>query len=139
MNDGPPGYTSYHPRWLRRRVSTYWWLKRPAYLAFILREVSCVFVAWFVIFFLLLVRAVGRGDPAYQRFLEWSGTPLVLAVNVVSLLFVVYHAITWFNLAPKAISVRIRGRRVPPFWIAAPNFLAWAFASAVVVWLMLGG
>ncbi len=137
MNDGA-GYTSYHPRWLRTRVSTYWWLKRRAYVTFILRELSCVFVAWFVIFFLLLVRAVGQGDPAYQRFIEWSGNPLVLSVNVVSLLFVVFHAITWFNLAPKAIAVRIRGRRVSPFWITAPSFLAWAFVSAVVVWLMLG-
>ena len=138
MNDGA-GYTKYHPRWLRPKMSIYWWLKRRSYLTFILRELSCIFVAWFVIFFLLLLRAVGRGDPAYQRFLELSGAPLILAVNVVSLLFVIFHAITWFNLAPKAMALRIRGRRVPPFWIAAPNFVAWALVSAVVVWLMLGG
>ena len=137
MNDGA-GYTSHHPRPLPTRVSTYWWLKRRAYVTFMLRELSCVFVAWFVIFFLLLVRAVGRGDLAYQQFLEWSGNPLVLSVNVVSLLFVVFHAITWFNLAPTAIAVRIRGRRVPPFWITAAHFLAWAFVS-IVVWLILGG
>ena len=38
--------TEYLPRSYHTRVSTYWWLKRWAYLKFILREASSVFVAW---------------------------------------------------------------------------------------------
>ena len=37
-------YTEFHPRWYRRRVSTYWWLKQRSHLAFILRELSAIFV-----------------------------------------------------------------------------------------------
>ena len=33
-------YTEFHPRWYRKRVSTYWWLRSGAYLAFILRELN---------------------------------------------------------------------------------------------------
>ena len=33
-------YTPYHPRWHRQRISTYWWLERPSYFLFILRELS---------------------------------------------------------------------------------------------------
>ena len=106
-------YTEYHPRWLRPRVSTYWWLQRRAYLKFILRELSSVFVAWFVVFLLLLVRAVSQGAPAYEQFLQWAAHPLVLVLNVVSLLFVVFHAVTWFNLAPQAMVVHVGGKRVP--------------------------
>ena len=51
-------HTPYHPRWLRQRVSTYWWLEKPAYLAFILREGSCMFVGWFTAYLLLLLRAI---------------------------------------------------------------------------------
>ena len=87
-------------------MSTYWWLRAPLVPGFILRELSSVFVAWFVVFLLLLVRAVGRGDDAYRAFLDLVGCTLsVLAVNVVALLFVVFHAVTWFNLAPKAMVV----------------------------------
>ncbi len=53
-------YTDYHPRWLRRKLSTYWWLEKRAYVAFILREGSCMFVAWFVVYLLLLVNSRGR-------------------------------------------------------------------------------
>lgn len=135
---GQPAYTAHHPRWIRTRVSTYWWLRRGSYLAFILRELSSIFVGWFVVFLLMLVRAVSRGASDYQAFLDWSGKPAVLLLNVVSLLFIVYHAITWFNLAPKAMVVRVGGTRVPGFLIAGSNYLAWAMASALVGWLLLG-
>jgi fumarate reductase subunit C len=131
-------YTEGHPRWIRTRVSTYWWLGRRSYLAFILRELSSIFVGWFVVYLLLLVHAVSRGESRYQEFLSWSGRPAVLALNIVSLFFIVYHAITWFNLAPKAMVVRVGGTRVPGFLIAGSNYLAWAVASAVVSWLLLG-
>jgi fumarate reductase subunit C len=133
-----PLYTEYHPRWIRTRVSTYWWLRRWSYLAFILRELSSIFVGWFVVYLLLLVLAVSRGDSRYQEFLGWSGRPAVLALNIVSLFFIVYHAITWFNLAPQAMVLRMGGTRVPGFLIAGSNYLAWAMASALVGWLLLG-
>ena len=134
-----PLYTEYHPRWFRSRMSTYWWLKRWSYLAFILRELSSIFIAWFVVYLLLLVRAVIQGDSHYQQFLGWSGSPVVLLINLVSLGFVVFHAITWFNLAPQAVVVRVRGERVPSSWIIALSYVAWALSSALVAWLLLGG
>ena len=137
MSDRPL-YTEYHPRWIRTRMSTYWWLQRRSYLAFILRELSSIFVGWFVVYLLLLVGAVSQGASRYQEFLAWSGRPAVLALNIVSFFFIVYHAITWFNLAPKAMVVRVAGTRVPGFLIAGSNYLAWAMASALVGWLLLG-
>ena len=135
-----PAYTEFHPRWFRTRVSTYWWLQRWAYLAFITRELSSVFIAWFVAFLLMLIYAVSRGDEPYKQFLAWAGgRPAVLLLNILSLFFVTFHALTWFNLAPKAMVVRFRGRRVPGLWIAASNYAAWAVVSALLAWVILGG
>ena len=138
MNEQPV-YTLYHPRWLRSRPSTYWWLKRRAYLAFITRELSSIFIAWFIVYLLLLIRAVSQSDASYRQFLAWSRHPMVLLLNVVTLFFVVFHAVTWFNLAPKAMVVRMGGKRVPASLISASNYLAWAGATALVLWLLLGG
>jgi fumarate reductase subunit C len=132
-----PLYTEYRPRWLRRRTSTYWWLERWPYVVFILREISSVFVAWFVLYLLVLIRAVSLGDMPYEAFLRWSRNPAILVLNVVTLLFVTFHAITWFNLAPRAMVVHMRGKRVPPALIAGSNYAAWVVASAVVAWLLL--
>ena len=64
--------------------------------------------------------------------------PWVLALNVVALLFLLLHAVTWFNLAPRAMVVRVRGTRLPAAWVAAAHFAAWAVVSAVVAWIALG-
>ena len=132
-------YTEYHPRWLRRRPSTYWWLERRAYLSFITRELSSIFIAWFVVYLLLLVRAVSRGVTSYHNFLEWSRHPVVLVLNVVTFLFVVFHAFTWFNLAPRAMVVHLGRKRLPPSVISVSNYGAWVVATAFVAWLLLGG
>jgi fumarate reductase subunit C len=120
-------------------MSTWWWLKRRSHLAFILRELSSIFVAWFVVFFLLLVAAVSRGEVAYWEFLIWAGGPGILLLNLVSLLFIVFHAVTWFNLVPQALVVRLPGWRVPGPLLAASHYAAWALLSAFVALLVLGG
>ena len=131
--------TEYLPRSYHANVSTYWWLKRWAYLKFILREASSVFVAWTVVMTLLQIRALARGPADYAEFQNWLRSPLLLALNAVSLAFVVFHAVTWFNLAPKAMVIRLRGKRLPNLAIAGPNFAAWLVISAAVTWILLRG
>jgi fumarate reductase subunit C len=131
--------TEYLPKSYHTRVSTYWWLKRAAYLKFILREASSVFVAWFVIVTLLQIRALSRGPADYAEFQTLLRNPFMLALNAVSFLFVMYHAVTWFNLAPKAMAVRLRGKRLPNLAISGPNYVAWVVISAAVAWILLRG
>lgn len=133
----PPNYTLFHPRWYRPRVSVYWWLGEWHYLKFILRELSSVFVAVSVIETLLLIRALRNGPDAYAYFLHTLQNPAVVFLNVVSFFFVVFHAITWFNLAPSAMPVRVGGQRVPDAMVAAPSYVAWIVISAFVSWLVL--
>jgi fumarate reductase subunit C len=134
-----PIYTPYHPRWLRRPVSTYWWLEKWCYLRFILREATCMFVAWGVVFLLLLVNAVNQGTEDYSRFIAWSAAPWVLVLNLVSFFFIVYHAVTFFVAAPQALVVHIGGRRVPGHLIMLGHYGAWVVASLLVGWLLFGG
>ena len=127
-------YTEYHPRWLRPHISTYWWLRKRSYFAFILREISSLFVAWSVVYVLLIVYAVGRGPTVYQELLEWSRQPWVIVVNVISLLLV-----TWFNLAPQALVIHLGHTHVPGTVISASNYAAWVVVSAIVAWIIVGG
>ena len=132
-----PNYTDYHPRWLRPRVSTYWWLGKWAYMKFILRELSSIFVAWFVIYLLILVRALSLNQVAYSGFLKFSAHPVVVTINAVAFVFIMFHAITWFALAPRAIVAHIGKKRVPPIVIAASNYGGWMVVSALLIWLLL--
>ena len=138
MNE-TPSYTEYHPRWYRPRVSTWWWTKRWAYFAFILRELSSVFIAWFVVFTLFQIRAVTLGKGEYDEFLAWSAHPVLIGLNAVSLFFVIVHVVTWFDLTPKAMVVHLGKKRVPGVYLVVGNYIAWVLVSVVVGWLILKG
>jgi fumarate reductase subunit C len=134
---GATQYTTYHPRWYRMRVSTYWWLGKWHYLRFVLRELSSIFVAYFVAITLLQIHSISRGPEAYARFEERMRNPLMIALDAISFVFVLFHTITWFNLAPRAMVVRLRGKRVPEILIAGSNYVAWLVISASVAWFIL--
>jgi fumarate reductase subunit C len=115
-----------------------WWLSRRTYLLFVLRELSSVFVAWTVVYLLLLVRAVGRGPAEYQRFLHQAASPWLIVLNVVALAFVLLHTVTFVNLTPQAMVVRVRGRRVPGRLVAGSLYAALLLVSAFLAWLVMG-
>jgi fumarate reductase subunit C len=121
----------------QRPVALFWWLERRSYLLFVLRELSSVFVAWFVVYLLLLVNAISDGAASYDRFVNWSGHWWVVAINVIAMIFVLLHTVTWFALAPRAMVLRLRGSRVPPRAIVAGHYLACLLLSAIVAWVVL--
>jgi fumarate reductase subunit C len=126
------------PRAYRRRPSIWWWVRKRSYLLFVLRELSSVFVAWFVALTLALVWSVGRGAEQYERFLDVASNPFAVALNVVALAFLLLHTITWFNLTPKAMPIRLFGARVPPAAIVTAQWAGFAAVSAFVIWLVVG-
>ena len=127
-----PHYTLYHPRWYRRRVSVWWWLQNRSYTGFVLRELTSVFVAFFAVVYLWQLRALAQGPDAYAQFLGRLKTPLFLTLDTVAFLFLLFHTITWFNLTPKAMVVRVRGKRLPDWVIVGSNYAAWIVVSGVV-------
>ena len=119
-------------------MSTYWWLEKRSYFAFILREASCLFVAWFVVYLLMLVRAVSQGQTSYRDFLIWSANGGVVLLNVVSLCFVLLHAVTFFSAAPQAMVVRIGGSKLPGSAITGAHYAGLVAVSLLVAWILLG-
>lgn len=124
-------------RMYRRPVSLLWWVRKPSYLLFVLRELSSVFVAWFVVYLLILVYSVSSGPESYEWFLDFSARPWVLVLNLVALAFVMLHTVTWFGLAPKAMVIKLGTRRVPPKVVLAAHYGAWVVVSAILAWVIL--
>ena len=130
-------YRQYHPKWYRTRVPTLWWSRKRPYLKFMLRELSSVFVAFYVVILLLQLHALRGGPATYLEFQHWLTNPLLVVLNGISFLFVLFHAVTWFNLTPKAMVVRWRGKRLPDLLVAAPSYVAWLAISGLVILLLM--
>jgi len=136
---GGPHYTLYHPTWYRPRMSVFWWLHKASYAWFVARELTSVFVAYFAVLLILQLRALAAGAEAHARFLSRLASPEFVVLDTIALLFVVFHAVTWFNLSPTALVVRVRGTRVPDRAVAAANYAAWMVLSFAVAWILTRG
>jgi len=119
-----------------RPISTWWWVRKRSYFVFVMRELSSIFVAWLVVYLLMLVAAVGRSEAAYNDFLDWASSPWVVVLNVVALAFVALHVVTWFSLTPQAMDVRLRGQPVPAALVIASQYVGLVVVSGFVFWLV---
>ncbi len=132
-------YIGHKPTGYERHMSVWWWLHKASYTWFVARELTSVFVAYVALLLILLLRALADGPEAYARLMVRLASPGLLAFDALALLAVVFHAVTWFNLAPTAMVVRVRGARVPGPVIAAANYAAWLVLSAAAAWTLTRG
>lgn len=133
-----PTYTRYHPTPYRRRMPIFWWLGKAAYTKFIVRELTSLAVAYGAVLLLLLAGTAARGPEAYEAVLGWLRRPWVVGVNLLAMLALLFHTVTWLNLAPKALVAKVGGRRLSDRMVIAAHYVAWIAASALVVWGLLG-
>ncbi len=123
---------------LVRPMPMLWWLHSRAYVLFMVRELTSVLIAAYLVVFLIFLQRIAAGPSSYESFLRWLAQPTVLVFHLVALAAALYHSITWLELTPMTVVVRIRGRRVPARMIVTTNIAAWVAVSVLIVWLAVG-
>ncbi len=123
----------------KKRMSIFWWASRWAHIKFISRELTSVFVAGYAILFMFYVRSILQGPEAFEEFSSLMRSPLMIILHVIALSALLFHSVTWFNLAPKAMVIKIGDKNVPGIVIALMNYGGWLVISIVLMWLLLQG
>lgn len=132
-----PRYKQYKPEMYSQRMPIFWWIRKKAYVKFILRELTSVVVAAYAIVLIVQVRALSRGPEAYEAFVDILASPLSIILHVVALAVLLFHSITWFNLAPSAMVLKVGNKRIPDAAIITANVMAWIVLSLAMAWLIL--
>ena len=127
------------PRAYHRRPQFAWWWGRRGYTLFVVRELTSVFIGAYAVLLIVLVRRLGQGPDAYRAYVEWLSSPGMLLFHLVALAAAIYHSVTWFALSPKAMAVRLGGRRIPDRAVVGANVAAWLIISAILAWILLRG
>ena len=121
-----------------RPVSNTWWLKRKPYILFMIRELTSIFVAGYCIFLLVLVYKLTQGADAYGNFMASLKSSSSVSLHLITLVFVLYHTNTWFNLTPKILVLYRGEERIPKGLIAGTFYAGWVVVSIIVALLVLG-
>ena len=123
---------------LVRPMPMLWWLRSRAYVLFMVRELTSVLIAAYLVVFLIFLQRIAAGPSSYERYLHWLAQPGVLAFHLVALAAALYHSVTWLQLTPMTVVIRLRDRRVPAATIVAANFAVWGALSVLILWLVVG-
>lgn len=136
-NKADSRYERYRPEMYPQQMSIFWWASKKPYVLFIIRELTSIFVAAYAVLLIIQLRALSQGPEAYEGVMAWFESPGSIALHAVILLFVVYHSITWFMLAPTATVIKIGKKRIPGAIIIAGNLLGWIALSLGIAWLIV--
>ncbi len=124
------------PNTYKKKMTILWWASRWYHIKFISRELTSVFVACYVILFLFYVRSILQGPEEFEKISSFLKSPWMIAIHSVAMLALIFHSVTWFNLAPKAMVVKVGDNKLPGFFIAAANYAGWIVISLVMIWLL---
>ena len=132
------GYKRHHPKWHRERVPIFWWLRSASYVKFMFRELTSLFVAYAAGLLLVQAWALGQGAAAHAHLLNWLSHPAVVTWHVILLATLLFHTVTWLNLTPQALVLRLGRWRVPKTVVWAGHYAVWLVLSLVIFCLFMG-
>lgn len=130
-------YKRYNPQMYIPRMSIFWWAKQKPYILFIVRELTSVFIAAYMVLLIIQLDALRRGPEAWDALLASFAALLSVGLHVLIFVFVIFHSLTWFWISPTALVLRIGGRRIPGAAIITANVVLWILLSLAVVWVVL--
>lgn len=130
-------YERYRPEPYHKEMSIFWFLKRTPYLLFIVRELTSIFVAAYAVILLIQLNALRHGPEAWEALIASFSTPFSITLHILIFVFVLFHTITWFKLAPSAMVLKIGNKKIPGSAIIAGNFLIWILLSVGIAWMIL--
>lgn len=127
---------SNNPPRLAWRMPANWWTHKRSYRLFMLREISSVFLAIFLLGYVGRLQALAEGEAAYYNYMEDVGGFFGVVWNILALITVAYHAWTWFHASGVIAQVRLGGKLVPATTIVNTNLALWGAASVILFFIL---
>jgi fumarate reductase subunit C len=120
-----------------RPMPATWWLHNRHVFLFMVRELTSVFVLGYAVFLLYLLFRFRAGQDVFHQFFASLQSPAAVVLQVIALMFVLYHSITSFNAAPTIMPVQRGDEKVDPRLVAGANYALWVIVTVVILIVVL--
>lgn len=115
-----------------RPMPATWFMEKPAYRFYMVREASCLFsLAYCINLFAGLLQLVS-GPESWESWLAFQAHPSMIVFAQFVLLMTLLHAITFINMAPRVSPQQVR-KMVPDNVVRAVMFAGLAVVSSVII------
>ena len=111
-----------------------WWLSQSSHIGYMVREVSSLYIGLYTLMMVWGLYQLSLGEAQFNAWSKalWEDS---FVVSATALLFAIYHSYSWFIMTPKAMPLKIAGKRVAGAIIVGAHFLGWLVCS-VITWVL---
>ena len=99
-----------------RPMTATWWQKLDFYKAYMVREATSIFAVWFCIVLLYGVLCLASNPVpglGITDFIGFLRNPIVVFLNIITLIATLYHTATYFVMTPKVMNIIVKNERLP--------------------------
>ncbi len=108
-----------------RKKSNTWFLEKPFYLAYALREATAIAMLIYCINLVDGLFSLSLGKESWNSWVSAQGTFLIFTVSAATLASSLYHSYTWFVATPKIVAIQKKdGKKIPERVIVLTNWIA---------------
>ena len=122
-----------------RPMTATWWQKLDFYKAYMLREATSIFAVWFCIVLLYGVLCLASNPMpglGILSFIEFLRNPIVVFLNIITLIATLYHTVTYFLMTPKVMNIIVKNERLPHRVVRNALWAVTALVSVIVLVLV---
>ncbi|GAB2952170.1 fumarate reductase subunit C [Hafnia psychrotolerans] len=120
-----------------REMKPNWWQKSGFYRFYMLREGTAIPAVWFSLLLLAGLFSLKNGAESWVSFVGFLQNPIVMAINLIALLAALLHTKTWFELAPKASIIIVKGQKMGPEPVIAAFWAITGIATLAILAIAL--
>ncbi|QFI38404.1 fumarate reductase subunit C [Moritella marina ATCC 15381] len=120
-----------------QELPTDWWMKQLFYTKYMIREGSSVFITIYSLILAWGVLRLSQGEAAFNAWMTSLQSPVAIIVHLIALALALYHTITWFSLAPKAVDLWIKGKALDDKFIVSGHYAAFIFATVFCLFVIM--
>lgn len=120
-----------------RQMPKNWWLQEMFYTKYIIREGSSLVVAAYSFILLWGLLRLTQGAEAFTGWVDAMSHPVAIVFHLITLVWTLYHAVTWFALAPAAANVWIKDKRVSDIAIISSLYAALIIVSLIALVIVI--
>lgn len=113
----------------QRELPVDWWLKHAFYTKYMIREGTSIAITLYSCILAWGLLRLSQGEQAWQGWLEAQQHPIAILFHVLALGLALYHTITWFDLAPKAADIWLKGKKLEDKVIVIAHYVGFAVAT----------
>lgn len=118
-------------------LSGNWWLQHRFFRAYMLREATVLPLVFLICSLLAGVYSFASLEQ-FNAWQEFMAKPWVIGIHALALLASLYHALTFFQLFPRVMPIRLGDKQVPAILMVAGQWAGTVAVMAIFLWLFGG-